>query len=253
MSTTSGAPKRRRSVATDTGLKTQRRYSDVRELHVALEFQRHIHRVTVLAQAPATCSSNTPLQCTVKALNDKALLQFAHAALPPVCVQVPWPVVPGSYAASFSDGYVFTIPTKPIGRTCQPPPSSPWHEFAQKDIDALQCARCAQTLVQFTPRAHLRALPSEHWEELVDAWMCHGDQRLNASVTQGRRDVDVHRVPRDDELWVSSLWLKTSSASITSGVCIRGEAQDNFSEVRIISDLPCTDQQKSRHRPTYRG
>ena len=117
----------------------------------------------------------------------------------------------------------------------------------------MQCARCAQTLVQFTPRAHLRALPSEHWEELVDAWMCHGDQRLNASVTQGRRDVDVHRVPRDDELWVSSLWLKTSSASITSGVCIRGEAQDNFSEVRIISDLPCTDQQKSRHRPTYRG
>ena len=117
----------------------------------------------------------------------------------------------------------------------------------------MQCARCAQALVQFTPRARLRALPSEHWEELVDAWMCHGDQRLNSSVTQGRRDVDVHRVPRDDELWVSSLWLKTSSTSMTSGVCIRGEAQDNFSEVRIIDDLPCTDQQKSRHRPTYRG
>ena len=117
MSTTSAAPKRRRSVASDTGLKMQRKCSDGRELHVALEFQRHIHRVTVLAQAPAAWSLNTPLQCTVKALNDKALLQFAHAALPPVCVQVPWPVVPGSYGATFCDGYVFTIPTQPMGRT----------------------------------------------------------------------------------------------------------------------------------------
>lgn len=29
-----------------------------------------------------------------------------------------------------------------------------------------------------------KALPSEGWEELVDAWMCHADQELNASLTQ---------------------------------------------------------------------
>ena len=252
MSTTLAAPKRRRSVASDERPETQRMRSDVCELRIALEFQRHIHRVTVFAQVPATCSLDTPLRCTVKALNDKALLQFEHATLQSVCVQVPWPVVPGHYTTAFCDGYVLTIPTQPTGRTCQAPPSSPWHEFTRNDICALQCARCAQALVRFTPRAHLRALPSEHWEELVDAWMCHGDQRLNTSVTQGRRDVDVHRVPRDDELWVSSLWLKTSSASITSGVYIRAEAQDNFSEVCIV-DLPCMDQQKSRHRLSHRG
>lgn len=25
-------------------------------------------------------------------------------------------------------------------------------------------------------------LPSDHWEELVDAWMCHTDQKLNEHV-----------------------------------------------------------------------
>ncbi|KAJ7659973.1 HECT-like ubiquitin-conjugating enzyme-binding-domain-containing protein [Mycena olivaceomarginata] len=33
------------------------------------------------------------------------------------------------------------------------------------------CASCSLPVVQ--------DLPSEHWEELVDAWMCHADQKLN--------------------------------------------------------------------------
>ncbi|EIW78318.1 hypothetical protein CONPUDRAFT_138644 [Coniophora puteana RWD-64-598 SS2] len=33
-----------------------------------------------------------------------------------------------------------------------------------------------------------RDLPSEHWEELVDAWMCHADQTLNEQVARTGRD-----------------------------------------------------------------
>jgi len=80
----------------------------------------------------------------------------------------------------------------------------------------------------------MRALPSDHWEELVDAWMCHGDQRLNVSVTKGQRDFDAYRVPTDDEIWVSSLWLKTSSDCVVLGaVNTSDRAENNFSQVRI--------------------
>ncbi|KAK7044556.1 HECT-like ubiquitin-conjugating enzyme-binding-domain-containing protein [Favolaschia claudopus] len=44
------------------------------------------------------------------------------------------------------------------------------------------CASCSLPLVQFTKAQTYKDLPSEHWEELVDAWMCHADQKLNERV-----------------------------------------------------------------------
>ena len=237
-------PARKRAASNDARILQRPRAEDVR-LPVVLEYHRNIARATAVVW-----DATEPVRCDVA--QGTLTLRAGEA-----CNVLPldWPLVDGVYTGEEQDGaQVVTLPAH-----TSPPfalvPQSPWLQFAseQTPVLALACAACGSTLMQCSGAATLRALPSENWEELVDAWMCHGDQRLNASVTQGRRDVDVHRVPRDDELWVSSLWLKTSSASITSGVCIRGEAQDNFSEVRIISDLPCTDQQKSRHRPTYRG
>lgn len=46
------------------------------------------------------------------------------------------------------------------------------------------CASCSLPLVQSTHIAEYRDLPSEHWEELVDAWMCHSDQKLHEHVVQ---------------------------------------------------------------------
>lgn len=30
-------------------------------------------------------------------------------------------------------------------------------------------------------------LPSEHWQELVDAWMCHSDQKLHEGVIENAK------------------------------------------------------------------
>ncbi|KAJ7869096.1 HECT-like ubiquitin-conjugating enzyme-binding-domain-containing protein, partial [Mycena olivaceomarginata] len=49
-------------------------------------------------------------------------------------------------------------------------------------------ASCSLPVVQSAARMHeYRDLPSEHWEELVDAWMCHADQKLNARVMKHGR------------------------------------------------------------------
>lgn len=51
-------------------------------------------------------------------------------------------------------------------------------------IESLSCAVCASSSGLNVSGVTWRALPSEGWEELVDAWMCHGDQELNRSLTE---------------------------------------------------------------------
>ena len=50
---------------------------------------------------------------------------------------------------------------------------------------SLLCASCSLPLIQSSKVDTYRDLPSEHWEELVEAWMCHSDQKL--CVTNGKR------------------------------------------------------------------
>ena len=44
------------------------------------------------------------------------------------------------------------------------------------------CASCSLPLVHASQLRDYRDLPSEHWAELVDAWMCHSDQKLHDHV-----------------------------------------------------------------------
>jgi hypothetical protein len=46
------------------------------------------------------------------------------------------------------------------------------------------CASCSLPLVHGSRVTRYDDLPSEHWAELVDAWMCHSDQALNAQVVR---------------------------------------------------------------------
>ncbi|KDR80336.1 hypothetical protein GALMADRAFT_242712 [Galerina marginata CBS 339.88] len=50
------------------------------------------------------------------------------------------------------------------------------------------CASCSLPLIQSSRVETYRDLPSEHWEELVEAWMCHSDQKLHEQVSKhGKR------------------------------------------------------------------
>lgn len=40
------------------------------------------------------------------------------------------------------------------------------------------CASCSLPLVQSSKLSRYNDLPSEHWAELLEAWMCHSDQQL---------------------------------------------------------------------------
>jgi hypothetical protein len=44
------------------------------------------------------------------------------------------------------------------------------------------CASCSLPILHSTSNVTFTDLPSEHWAELVEAWMCHQDQKLNDEV-----------------------------------------------------------------------
>ncbi|KAF8888545.1 HECT-like ubiquitin-conjugating enzyme-binding-domain-containing protein [Infundibulicybe gibba] len=77
--------------------------------------------------------------------------------------------------------------------TLAPPVDTPSEDISAPLLDASQlvainptsfiCASCSLPLVYSHGINTYRDLPSEHWEELVDAWMCHSDQKLHQQVT----------------------------------------------------------------------
>ena len=46
------------------------------------------------------------------------------------------------------------------------------------------CSSCSLVLAQPTGNMTYHDLPSEHWAELLEAWMCHRDQKINDQVSQ---------------------------------------------------------------------
>ena len=56
--------------------------------------------------------------------------------------------------------------------------------LSSMNLTSFICASCSLPLIQSSKIDHYRDLPSEHWEELVEAWMCHTDQSLHEQVVK---------------------------------------------------------------------
>lgn len=65
------------------------------------------------------------------------------------------------------------------------------------------CSKCHTELIDSTSISKYNALPSEHWAELLDSWMCHGDQELSADLVAKGRGIR----PREEEGLVGSSYL----------------------------------------------
>ncbi|KAJ6495343.1 HECT-like ubiquitin-conjugating enzyme-binding-domain-containing protein [Mycena sanguinolenta] len=74
-----------------------------------------------------------------------------------------------------------TLPTNASAETYSPPLLDAT-QLSTANPTSFICASCSLPLVQSTKVQVYKDLPSEHWEELVDAWMCHTDQKLNERV-----------------------------------------------------------------------
>ncbi|KAJ7640786.1 HECT-like ubiquitin-conjugating enzyme-binding-domain-containing protein [Mycena polygramma] len=75
-----------------------------------------------------------------------------------------------------------TLPTNGAAAETYSTPLLDATQLSTANPSTFICASCSLPLVQSSKIRVYNDLPSDHWEELVDAWMCHTDQKLNDRV-----------------------------------------------------------------------
>jgi hypothetical protein len=105
-----------------------------------------------------------------------------HTSLPLV---LPGRTTPGKKQIKVQGGHyeikLSTAPTIPSSESYSAPLLDAT-QLSTANPSTFICASCSLPLVQSSKIQVYKDLPSDHWEELVDAWMCHTDQKLNERI-----------------------------------------------------------------------
>jgi len=101
----------------------------------------------------------------------------------PLCL--PGRTTPGKKHIRVQSGHyeikLSTLPTNASSETTSAPLLDST-QLSTANPTSFICSSCSLPLVQASKIQGYKDLPSDHWEELVDAWMCHTDQKLNEHV-----------------------------------------------------------------------
>jgi len=89
--------------------------------------------------------------------------------------------------------------------------------------DSLVCASCSTPLLQLAAITRYNDLPSEHWAELLDAWMCHQDQTLSEEL-----------IAKGNNIWPKEHQALVSSTGVIVTAC-------NAMECQISSEIEPTE------------
>ena len=154
---------------------------------------------------------------------DCLFLRLGGTPSPPLALPVP--VVPGSKSVISRSGhwevkaicYQNGVPPKDNEDVALLPAS----ELASLSPSSYTCSSCSLPLVP-TPPTRYRDLPSEHWEELIDAWMCHPEgQTLAKTGMHGNDGNDKESIfgfwPARDEALVGGSYVLFDAQAVAGG------------------------------------
>ncbi|KIK82318.1 hypothetical protein PAXRUDRAFT_832273 [Paxillus rubicundulus Ve08.2h10] len=149
-------------------------------------------------------------------------LLLRHAGTPSPPLALPVPVVPGVKELLGRSGHWEVKASCPqLGAV---PDESENPLLTASELSSLSpgsyiCSSCSLPLVP-TPPNQYRDLPSEHWEELVDAWMCHPEgQTLAKSGMNGGNDTEggFGFWPGHNEALVGGSYVLFDGGSVATG------------------------------------
>ena len=215
-------------------------------MHYVAEYHETLHHVLVFLNVQGmTLGAN--LEAEVVPVSDasseersRLMLKCGTSTSP--LLTLPAPVHPGVKEVSVvGQSYQIKLAVSSA-------PSSPLSDGPVALLDAEQltaaaptsfvCASCSLPLVQGARVREFRDLPSEHWAELVDAWMCHPDQRLHEHV----RNHSAHGFwPSEGQALVGGSYvLFEESAVVQSNFWPAGEGDHKVSallvfDVRVVT------------------
>jgi hypothetical protein len=133
--------------------------------------------------------------------------------------------------------YEIKLSTSPATPTFMPEPL-PLLDASQllaSSPTSFTCASCSLPVVQSSNIDTYRDLPSEHWEELVDAWMCHSDQRLHEQVAKRSRGF----WPNPGQALVGGSYiLFEESAVVSNNLCSPDETKVSVHRLSLHCEQP---------------
>ncbi len=115
---------------------------------------------------------------------DRLIIKSGHQSSLPL--PLPGRALPGKKDIKVQSGhYEIKLASLPV--SAPPPQPTPLLDATQLSATnptSFICASCSLPLIHSSRISRYRDLPSEHWQELVDAWMCHSDQKLHEHVAK---------------------------------------------------------------------
>ncbi|KAG1876394.1 HECT-like ubiquitin-conjugating enzyme-binding-domain-containing protein [Suillus subluteus] len=160
------------------------------------------------AEVLPTSSSGTEGDCLV--------IRSSWASSPPLGLPVRVPA--GKKAVQICQGHYelkLGIANPQAARSSSPDEPTPLmsaEQLLSSKPTSWSCISCSLPLVHSPKLLKYRDLPSEHWEELVDAWMCHADQTLHNHVAKHGRGF----WPEDSEALVGCGYILFQQSAIVS-------------------------------------
>ncbi|KAI0073794.1 hypothetical protein K474DRAFT_1677656 [Panus rudis PR-1116 ss-1] len=174
------------------------------EVTFVAEHHENLHHILLFMtikgiDASASASANHQVSAEVIGPGNKLVIECASGSSLPL--ELPAYAQTGkkeALRAIKGDQFELKLPTSPH----TPPPDANDLTSTSTLLDAthlshlsptsLICSSCSLPLVQTSklpahPNSY-RDLPSDHWAELVDAWMCHADLKLNEHVKKGSKE-----------------------------------------------------------------
>ncbi|KAI0754285.1 HECT-like ubiquitin-conjugating enzyme-binding-domain-containing protein [Daedaleopsis nitida] len=160
------------------------------DVHYVAEYHENLQHVLVFLNVQgmipgANLEAEVVPASDSSSIGERSRLMLKCGASTSPLLALPAPVSPGVKDVKVIGQYyevklpVTSAPPSPFEAT---PALLDATQLSASSPSSFVCASCSLPLVQASRLREYRDLPSEHWAELVDAWMCHADQRLHDHV-----------------------------------------------------------------------
>lgn len=123
-------------------------------------------------------------------------------------------------------------------------------DFRTHQPSSLSCTSCGAELADLSQIKRYNDLPSEHWAELLDAWMCHPDQTLSKDIIDKGNNI----WPQRNQALISTTGIVLATEN-TLGWVVADEIEVSTTSQLFFSSLlhpiSSTDLQEGRRLARY--
>jgi hypothetical protein len=225
----------------DKSVETESCFSSVGfEVHYIAENHENLHHVLVFL----TITGATPgVEIEAEVLptlpnvdeGDRLLVRNGPNTSPPLLL--PARTFPGKKEVKpQGEHYEIKLQTSPFTPVSHPEPLPLLDATQLTSLSPMNftCSSCSLPLVHASSIKTYRDLPSEHWEELVDAWMCHGDQHLHEQIV--KRGFGFWPEP-GQALVGGSYILFEASSMVPNNLCLADETKVSLDSTPTVAAI----------------